>query len=703
MSINLLDDSLELINEYVAESLEHASLLDDLLLELEKNKLDKIDCITKMFRIFHSIKGASGFFNFHNLEKVSHQVENLLVQLREGERKLDPILIEILFFSTDIIKNILNYINLYKKEEPKDYSKIIEMLGKVLVKNEISMSDVRFFKNDFLNQEDSKESNDESLKIKIDTVERLLNLSSEIVLLKNSLVDMFNNSEKPQVIALLQQFKIISADLQDTIMQVRMQPIRSLWSKFPRIVRDTAILCGKEAKLVLKGEETEVEKNILTALKDPFTHIIRNALDHGIETGEIRTVRKKNLIGIIEFNAFQKEDHIFIEIKDDGAGIDPERVKRKAIEKKLISTQNAAQISDQDAIELIFNPGFSTNEEVSNLSGRGVGMDVVKSSVMQMGGMVSIESKIGIGTKLTIKIPLSLSIVPCLIIQNNGINYGVPQNYIRQVLSYHSAKIEKDLIHYRGKLLPFLEMNKIFNVANENSMNYSNVLILESSQGIMALSVGKVFNVQELVIKPMPLKMKEIHELSGNALLSNGDIGLVINIDFLMQKYKIKEQTQNVQDQIFDHYNDSENSSLKTFFLSFNYGGKQTFAIESQYVERIIKVNNSFYVQDNVGRINYHEKSVSVICPYKILNIEYKEDILNNGHILILNHKFGYLGILVHSVHDMLAIESKIFDCLNRRYVSGTFLLQDKSIDILHIENLVKDLNPPSFIIKEAS
>ena len=254
-----------------------------------------------------------------------------------------------------------------------------------------------------------------------------MNLVGELVLARNQIMQFSQSVEDAGLVAASQRLNLITTELQAGVMKTRMQPIRNAWSKLPRVVRDLSISCGKQVNVQMEGEETELDKTILEAIKDPLTHIVRNSVDHGIEPSDVRVKNGKPAEGTLWLRAYHEGGQVNIEIADDGAGISVDRVRAKAVEKGMVTAEQAAAMSDREAIQLIVLPGFSTAAKVTNVSGRGVGMDVVKTNVEKIGGTLEIHSTVGKGTMLRIKIPLTLAIIPALIVTTGGDRYAIPQ------------------------------------------------------------------------------------------------------------------------------------------------------------------------------------------------------------------------------------------------------------------------------------
>ena len=313
---------------------------------------------------------------------------------------------------------------------------------------------------------------DSNIRVDVGLLDKLMNLVGELVLARNQILQFSSTQQDTSFLNTSQRLNLITTELQEGVMKTRMQPIGNIWSKFPRVVRDLATACSKQIQIEMEGKETELDKTIIESIKDPLTHLIRNAVDHGVEAPEKRVAAGKPAQGRLSLRAFHEGGQVNIEISDDGAGIDLERVKHKALDKNLITPDQAPRMSDREILNLIFLPGLSTAEKVTNVSGRGVGMDVVKTNIEKIGGTVDIQSRFGHGTTLKIKIPLTLAIIPALIVTSARDRYAIPQVSLLELVRLEGEQARKgiEMIHgaavyrLRGKLLPLVTLNHALQV-----------------------------------------------------------------------------------------------------------------------------------------------------------------------------------------------------------------------------------------------
>ena len=382
------------------------------------------------------------------------------------------------------------------------------------------------------------------LKVEQSKIDRLMDLIGEIVVAKNALPylankaeDMYGSRELAREIKA--QYAVINRiveEMQDSIMQVRMMPVSFIFQRFPRLVRDIARKLAKEVELQIFGEQTEADKNIIESLADPLIHIIRNSLDHGLETPSERIDQGKPAVGILKITAKQESDRVLIVIADDGRGINPTVIKQKAWEKQIISEEQLEQLSDHEAIQLIFAAGFSTAEAVTDLSGRGVGMDVVKNAVQKVGGTVHLQSQVGIGTQLTLSLPLSMAVTNVMVVGSDQQTFGIPMDLIVETvrLPIQSVRPIKQQLStvLRGRLIPLLSLNQLLGIEKPQLLNDERehaLLVVKTKGEVLGVLVDDFYEVIDIILKPLPGELSKMPLYAGSALLGDGSVLLILN------------------------------------------------------------------------------------------------------------------------------------------------------------------------------
>jgi two-component system chemotaxis sensor kinase CheA len=367
---------------------------------------------------------------------------------------------------------------------------------------------------------------------------RMMNLVGELVLTRNQVLQA--TAADPNLTMLSRRLDMVTADLRESVMKARMQPVSNIFSKIPRIVRDLSQSLGRRVRLQVEGQETELDKSLLEAIKDPLTHAVRNALDHGIESPEVRQAAGKDPEGTLKLRASHEGSHVVIEVSDDGAGIAQERVRQKAVERGLITPERAAQLGERELLQLIFLPGFSTAAAVTNVSGRGVGMDVVRTNVEKIGGKVEIDSRAGNGTTLRMRIPLTLAIIPALIVRSLNQSFALPQGTLSELVHVPPAQAAKaiewiegaPLHRLRGKLLPLVFLDRLLMPAAERkdlSVCDSFIAVLDADGRRFGLVVDGLADPEEIVVKPLSAVLKDIGLFSGATVLGNADLALILD------------------------------------------------------------------------------------------------------------------------------------------------------------------------------
>ena len=581
-----------IINEFIVESYENLDQLDQDLVGLEKNP-GEVSILSSIFRTIHTIKGTCGFIGFSKLESVAHVGENLLSKLRDGELTLNPPITSALLAMVDAIRQMLSCIEESQNEGDVDYSELIGTLT-TLLKGESSETapvpaessptaeaveaseEVAPVPQDeppaqVLVPEAKKEESpapqaepsggvekkqekasmaDTNIRVDVNLLDQLMNLVGELVLARNQILQFGDQGQDAAFAATTQHLNLVTTELQEGVMKTRMQPIGNVWNKFPRVVRDLATSCGKKIRLEMEGKETELDKTLIEAIKDPLTHIVRNSADHGIESPEDRKAAGKNEEGMLKLRAFHEGGQVNIEIIDDGGGIDPVKIKQKALEKNVITQEQAARMSDRELVNLVFAAGFSTAAKVTNVSGRGVGMDVVKTNIEKIGGTVDIQSKFKEGTTLKIKIPLTLAIIPALTVMTGGDRYAIPQvNLLELVLLEGEQAIKSvefiqgaPVYRLRGHLLPLIYLHEELKVDKKEDNDKVNIVVLQADERQFGLVVEGVRDTEEIVVKPLSQQLKGIPAFSGSTIMGDGKVALILDVMGLAQSARVVTQ-----------------------------------------------------------------------------------------------------------------------------------------------------------------
>lgn len=385
-----------------------------------------------------------------------------------------------------------------------------------------------------------KQVSNKTIRVNIERLDVLMNLFEELVIDRGRLEQISRELNNPELHETVEHMSRISGDLQNIILNMRMVPVETVFNRFPRMVRQLARDLGKKINLEIIGAETELDRTVIDEIGDPLVHLLRNAIDHGIETPDVRRAKGKPEEGTVKLKAYHSGNHVFIEIEDDGAGISREKVLRKAISKGIISEQNAANLTDKQVYELIFASGFSTADKVSDISGRGVGLDVVKSTIESLGGSVSIDSEEGVGSVFSIQLPLTLSIISVMLVEIQNEKYAIPLSSIietaivkkEDILHAHNQKV----IDFRGKVVPLLFLKDIFEVpVIKEEDDFLSVVIVRKGEKMAGLVVDSFIGQQEVVLKSLGNYLTSVFAISGATILGDGQVALIIDCNALIK------------------------------------------------------------------------------------------------------------------------------------------------------------------------
>jgi two-component system chemotaxis sensor kinase CheA len=567
----------DIVREFLLETHENLAQLDLDLVTLEREPGDK-ETLARVFRTLHTVKGTAGFLGLSRLQAVAHAGENLLGRLRAGELAFNPEIATALLGVVDAVRRILAALEATGREDDGDDSGLIRTLerltrGSAVVPAlrvppaappaaappPVVLGPVRVTAPDpepepvpapvSLISEPAKARgpavSDSSIRVDVGLLDKLMTLVGELVLARNQLVQYGTGHDDPAFLGPAQRLNLLTTELQAGVMKTRMQPIGTVWGKFPRVVRDLAAACEKQVRLDLDGRDTELDKTVIEAIRDPLTHLIRNAVDHGVEPPAERLARGKPAEGRLHLHAAHEGGKVVIRIADDGGGIDPARVRDKALAARLVTPEQAARMSDRELVNLIFLPGFSTADRVTHFSGRGVGMDVVRTSVEAVGGTVEVDTEPGRGTTVTMKIPLTLAIIPALTVSCGGDRYCIPQVSLLELvrLDGGTARAGVEFVHgapvyrLRGNLLPLVHLDRLLQVEpRQRDGDDLLVVVLQADDRPFGLVVDDVHDTQEIVVKPLRKQLKGVAAFSGATILGDGRVALILDVGGLARR-----------------------------------------------------------------------------------------------------------------------------------------------------------------------
>ncbi|MEC4678276.1 MAG: chemotaxis protein CheA [Nitrospirota bacterium] len=552
-----------------------------------------------------------------------------------------------------------------------------------------------------------------SIRVDVGLLDKLINMVGELVLARNQLLQQVRQqtetSPSNASSGTVQQINLITTELQDTVMKTRMQPIKNVWDKFPRVVRDLARANGKDVDLVMEGAETELDKTLLEAIKDPMTHIIRNAADHGIELPELRRERGKSEKGTLLLKAYHEGGHINILISDDGAGINVDRVKNKAVEKGVVTQEIADKMSERESLNLIFHPGLSTAEKVTNVSGRGVGMDVVKTNIEKIGGTVSMSSRIGEGTQMRIEIPLTLAIIPALMVTSGNEPFAIPQASLLELVrvdeeSRNQIEVIRGANFYRlrGVLLPLLYLNEVLVLqppkVSEDDIHSkgTNIVVLRAGDHSFGLVVDTVNDSEEIVVKPLSRQLKDLSYLAGATILGDGRVALILDVMGVAQEGGLKGDEQNDTGRMVeaDALSNDEEGSVTMILFSMNE--EDRYAIPLSEVARLEEFDVE-KIEQSAGQdvMQYRDELLPLVRLGDALGVMTSGEENDRVPVIVFSRQEKSIGVIVGRIIDIVEAEMHLHAAPSEKIgVKGSLVIDGKTTDLLDIEQLIDCVVP---------
>jgi two-component system chemotaxis sensor kinase CheA len=564
-----------------------------------------------------------------------------------------------------------------------------------------------------LKDEGKEKKAETSLRIDIKLLDKLMSLAGELVLSRNQLMQMLSVNDIDNLHNIGQRINFITTELQENIMRTRMQPIGNVFNKFPRIVRDMARNLDKQVELIIKGEEVELDKNIVENMGDPLTHLIRNAVDHGIEIPSVRKSTGKEGEGKLILSAYHEGGQVNIDITDDGAGIDANRLKARACEKGLLSKSEVDLMSERDALNLIFLPGLSTASKVTDLSGRGVGMDVVKTNFEKIGGIIDVQSESGKGTTINIKLPLTLAIIPSLLVKTGQERYAIPQMNLVELVKIKGGEVKNkieaihgiEVFRLRGRLLPLLRLSSVLHGDNGNITSNGqdvNIVVLAAGNTRYGLIVDGLQDSEEIVVKPLGRHMKDCKCYAGATIMGDGRVALILDIQGIANySGLVQEEELSVMEEM-DRKEDIDVKDAQSVLL-FNNGTREQFAISLSLVSRIDRIMSS-EIESIGGRnlLKYRGKSLPVIKIETYLSLDTPPE-QNNLYMILFKIKGRDIGLIARNIVDTKLLTFDIdTHTLKQTGVLGSAIIDNCTTLFLDIFEIVEMAEPAWFKERES-
>ena len=739
-----MDNNDQILDEFLLEAGEIFDQLDLDFVQLEQTPEDK-KLIGNIFRAMHTLKGSSGFFAFHRLEKVAHAGESLLSKLRDGVFTLNEEMTDVLLETSDRLRAIVDGVQKQRREPEGDDSALIQNLKfltdggtgvtktvstpsaapvspavEVLIESapqaiaeKILEADIADLEQDVLeavkdvaidaavNEAESSKELAAPVKVSVELLDKLMNLVSEMVLARNRLLSFARTSGDLAFNNTVRRIDTVTLELQERMMKTRMQPISQVWSKFPRLVRDIAQDCGKKVELVQIGAETELDRTLLEGIRDPLVHIIRNSVDHGIELPAERLAKGKSEQGTVKLRAFHENGMVVIEIADDGAGIDIPLVRQKAIQLGLVTAERAAKLTEREIIDFIYLPGFSTKAEITNLSGRGVGMDVVRTNIHEIGGTVDIATSAQ-GTRLRLSIPLTLAIMPAVFVRCKQYSYAIPQVNVIEMLRYEPREgipgVEDfygvPVFRLRDKLIPLVFLNyelKVDDVLPPVDQTL-NIVIVQAAGIRFGLVVDEVLYMQEVVVKSVGPLLKGTPVYSGSTILGDGRVALIFDINAIaVRSGIIAKLADNQFEQDISAALGANNESQQ--MLLFDLLGLERMVIPLEMVDRLEMISASrIDRRGNEAVMLYGNKIMRLISLAHYVEGATQKSLYGDETVpVIVHYHHGQpVGFIVKKVHNIVNVPTQVVMVSPpQRGIMGSVIVNDSVMSILNVQDVL--------------
>ncbi len=551
-------------------------------------------------------------------------------------------------------------------------------------------------------------ASESTIRVDVGLLDQLMNLVGELVLARNQILQFTKRTEDTTLVTAGQRLNLIASELQESVMKTRMQPIGSIWSRFPRTVRDVALSCGKRVRIEMEGQETELDKTLIEAIKDPMTHLVRNAIDHGVERPEVRALAGKSPEGLLQMRAYHEGGQVNIEISDDGAGLDLRKVIHKAVEKGLISSDQAGRLSEREAANLIFLPGLSTAEKVTNVSGRGVGMDVVKTNIERIGGTVDVQSVTGKGTTVKVKIPLTLAIVPALIVTSGGDRFAIPQVALTELVSIDSSQAKggvetvqgAPVYRLRGRLLPLVDLNRELHLSErENSCGAVSIVVLHAEDREFGLVVDEINDTEEIVVKPLRKQLKSVKVFAGASIMGDGRVALILDVLGLAQRANVIGESRDAA--LRQDTGVQQGGDARQTLLLFQSGGDGRMAIPLSSVARLEEFKRN--AVERSGRqevVQYRGHILPLIRVADVVEcgsgVGHEDRAVGDSplQVVVYTEKARSVGLVVDSIVDIVEENVVVERAGARAGVLGSALIQQRVTDLLDVKGVVQAFDP---------
>jgi len=728
----------DLLRDFLMESAENLGRLDNDLVDLERRPDDPTP-LHSVFRTIHTIKGTCGFLGLARLELLAHSAESVLDALRSGRLQVRDSLISDVLASVDRIKHILDVLERTEAEpdgtdadiiahldawlEPAEASAESASLGSVVAPTHEDPTDVTTeaaaspsasaatpiaiepapatpaMESPDTSPDHRSNLADSTLRVGVGLLDELMNLVGELALSRNQLIQLAGVNEQSEFVNPVQHLNRVTTDLLDAVLRTRMQPIGNAWTKLPRVVRDLAAASGKQIALSMHGAETELDRQILQAIQDPLTHMIRNSADHGVESPAERRAHGKADGGTIRLVARHEGGHVIIEICDDGRGIDVSRVRQKAIERGLVRAEAAASLSDTQVLRFIFEPGFSTADKVTNVSGRGVGMDVVRSNIESIGGSVELQSECGRGTTVRIRIPLTLAIISALLVGTAGETFAVPQiGIVELVRVTEEQRHLVELVHgaqfyrLRDTLLPLVPLHALLGLEATSSSDTSSIVVCQVGDTRFGLVVDEVFDTAEIVVKPIGRLVKQLQAYAGCTITGDGRVIMILDPAGVAAMAAISSRSASQQEAQAEAEAARRRADDATeTVLLFDAGYDALQAVPLAVVARLEEFAAADFEQADGQHLVQYRGSLMPILP---ANPSMQLRAVASRPVIVFSDGERTIGLAVDAIRDIVEDQLRIERRAQRPGVLGVCVIEGRATEVIDTDHFLQTAFP---------
>jgi two-component system, chemotaxis family, sensor kinase CheA len=755
-------DDPELVAQFVTESREHLCDVEGQFLQIEAGGENvDVNLVNTVFRSVHSIKGAAGFLGLTTVNKLAHSLENVLGKMRTNDLVPTSYNVDVMLKASDALNKLFDDL---ESSNEVDVSEHVDVLDKIFngecdecaaivpqpkakkkapaapaaaesIQSEaepasapattpapVASQQVEAAATATEQPADHAAGGhpaattttpqaENSIRVQVGVLDRLMNLAGELVLGRNQLMQSINANDKSGLDSVAARLDQVTTELQEAIMRTRMQPIGAVFSRFPRVARDLSGKLGKQCDIVMDGKEVEVDKTILEAIGDPLTHLVRNSIDHGVELPDVRTAGGKKAKGTVTLRAYHQAGKVRIDVADDGAGIEAARLRRKAVEKGVVTAEQASRLSDRETVRLIFHPGFSTAEKVTDVSGRGVGMDVVRTNIEKLGGTVDVESVPTKGTTIQITLPLTLAIIPSLIVGAGKECFVVPQVNVLELVRVRAGEVSEqitkvkdaEVVRLRGELLPIVRISDVLKLPKTEEVvtgpRPMSIVVIETGHRRYGLVVDKIVDSEEIVVKPLGRHIKGCTCLAGATILGDGNVALILDAAGIAAQANLAtSQEQDDQQEIEDRSLNTTTNTDAQDLLLFSTTPQDRFAIPMSLVLRIERVqSNNIKVVGGRRLLQYRGSSLPLMRLEDHLKTRPMAE-ADRYYVIVFRASGREVGLLVAELDDIrqlaLDIDPHTF---RERGISGGFVLNETTMRLVDTVELAQMSNPEWF------